>query len=360
MKFSLPSRITMIIIHLSSQVLVCHKLSLFYVLCGPVLLELSKSPEEDLSPGVGYSHSLSSVAALNCVLKDGLGRLSRCIYTASLASALDTNLKRVRFSTSVLFSSSIGVESLTPAFPQYFLILATIANIAKQMSLACHLATGLESKSPSWCWIETSRMLVNPTFLDDDLSSDSGEDANMLDGHNTRQPTTPSSGRRTRSRTATGDAIVDDMLETAAASKMRATEIMKNEDRFSISKCIKYCTDLSTGMEDFELELDEKELVAAAAGYHYYYSLTKQPRRSRNESPCGTRMDKHVFQKLCGALRQKGMLRDTPGVMIEELLGIFMNIVGHNERNRVIQERFEHSGETISRHFNNVLKAVKP
>ncbi|KAG5516703.1 hypothetical protein RHGRI_037443 [Rhododendron griersonianum] len=71
------------------------------------------------------------------------------------------------------------------------------------------------------------------------------------------------------------------------------------------------------------------------------------------------RMDKHVFHKLCGTLRQKGMLRDTPGVMIEEQLGIFLNIVGHNERNRVIQERFEHSGETISRHFNNVLKAVK-
>ncbi|KAL0444260.1 UNVERIFIED_CONTAM: hypothetical protein Slati_2148700 [Sesamum latifolium] len=53
------------------------------------------------------------------------------------------------------------------------------------------------------------------------------------------------------------------------------------------------------------------------------------------------------------------MLRDTAGVMIEEQLAIFLNIVGHNERNRVIQERFQHSGETISRHFNNVLKAVK-
>ncbi|KAG5517408.1 hypothetical protein RHGRI_037968 [Rhododendron griersonianum] len=293
-------------------------------------------------------------------------------------------------------------------------------------------------------------MSVDPTFLDDDLSSGSGEDVNMLDGHKQRQSTTPNSGRRKRSRKATGDAIVDAMLEIAAASKMRATEIMKNEDRFSISKCIKvldemqivdqrlyffaldlfenpngreifialksekrltwlqgkfgassgsfasfnlsvkcsfinavlnctfeYSTDLSTGMEDFELELDEMELVAAAAGYHYYNSLTKQPRCSRNESPCGTRfmvevlngdddgcremfrMDKHVFHKLCGTLRQKGMLRDTPGVMIEEQLGIFLNIVGHNERNRVIQERFEHSGETISRHFNNVLKAVK-
>ncbi|KAI3462785.1 hypothetical protein Pfo_019448 [Paulownia fortunei] len=92
--------------------------------------------------GVGYSRSLPSAAALNWVLKDGLGRLSRCIYTASLASAFDTNLKRVRFSTSVLFSLSIGVELLTPVFPKYFLLLATVANIAKQISLACYLATG--------------------------------------------------------------------------------------------------------------------------------------------------------------------------------------------------------------------------
>ncbi|KAL8266234.1 hypothetical protein R6Q59_003578 [Mikania micrantha] len=92
--------------------------------------------------GIGYAGSLPSAAALNWVLKDGLGRLSRCIYTASLASAFDTNLKRVRFSTSVVFSLSIGIELMTPAFPQYFLLLASIANIAKQISLACYLATG--------------------------------------------------------------------------------------------------------------------------------------------------------------------------------------------------------------------------
>lgn len=51
-------------------------------------------------------------------------------------------MKRVRFSTSVLFSLSIGVELLTPAFPRYFLLLASIANIAKQISLSCYLATG--------------------------------------------------------------------------------------------------------------------------------------------------------------------------------------------------------------------------
>lgn len=43
--------------------------------------------------GVGHSRSLASAAALNWVLKDGLGRLSRCLFTASIASAFDTNLK---------------------------------------------------------------------------------------------------------------------------------------------------------------------------------------------------------------------------------------------------------------------------
>ncbi|GLU12156.1 hypothetical protein SLE2022_288590 [Rubroshorea leprosula] len=216
-------------------------------------------------------------------------------------------------------------------------------------------------------------------YAEDDASSGSGDDMNMVDGHNKRQSMMPSgSGRGKRSRKATGDAIVDAMLEIAAASKMRASTIMRNEDRFSISKCIKVLDEMqdkSTSMDDTDLELDEMELVAAAAGYYYYNTINNQPVRS--SSPHGRgylnevlegsddvsrellRMDKHVFHKLCDTLRQRNMLRDTAGVMIEEQVAIFLNIVGHNERNRVIQERFQHSGETISRHFNNVLKAIK-
>ncbi|XP_004240177.1 uncharacterized protein [Solanum lycopersicum] len=128
-------------------------------------------------------------------------------------------------------------------------------------------------------------------------------------------------------------------------------------------------------MDDVDIELDELELVAAAAGYHYYNCIARQP--SHGSTPKGSgfltellsadndvcremlRMDKHVFHKLCNILRERAMLRDTAGVMIEEQLAIFLNIVGHNERNRVIQERYQHSGETISRHFNNVLRALK-
>lgn len=77
------------------------------------------------------------------------------------------------------------------------------------------------------------------TFVDGDASSGSGEEANMLDGPNKHQAATPHSGRHKRSRKATGDAIVDAMLEIAAASKMRAAAIMRSEERFTISKCIR-------------------------------------------------------------------------------------------------------------------------
>ncbi|KAL2520617.1 DNA replication protein DnaC [Forsythia ovata] len=82
-------------------------------------------------------------------------------------------------------------------------------------------------------------------------------------------------------------------------------------------------------MDDFDIELDEMELVAAAAGYHYYNSITRRPVHSVSPKGSGFlaevlnghddlcremfRMDRHVFHKLSDTLRQRGMLRDTAG-----------------------------------------------
>ncbi|XP_068636250.1 protein ALP1-like [Aristolochia californica] len=70
------------------------------------------------------------------------------------------------------------------------------------------------------------------------------------------------------------------------------------------------------------------------------------------------RMDKTVFNKFCGVLQSRGLLHNTNRVRIEEQLAIFLLTIGRNERNRVLQDHFRYSGETISRHFNNVLKAT--
>lgn len=70
------------------------------------------------------------------------------------------------------------------------------------------------------------------------------------------------------------------------------------------------------------------------------------------------RMDKQVFYKLCDKLKAKGLLRHTSRIKVEEQLAIFLFIIGHNLRTRAVQELFKYSGETISRHFNNVLSAI--
>ncbi|CAA7027026.1 unnamed protein product [Microthlaspi erraticum] len=215
---------------------------------------------------------------------------------------------------------------------------------------------------------------------DDEPSSGSGDEVNVINGHSKRTPATPSGSgpTRKRSRKASGDAIVEAMLEIAAASKLRAAALTKNGDRFSISKCINALDNLqdsSTSSVDFDIELDEMELVAAAAGYLYYHSLVNQPQSNSPRTMCRylkdllqgpvedfrevLRMDKRLFRKLSETLREKGLLKDSPTVLVEEQVAMFLSIIGHNERIRVVQERFELCCETVSRHFNNVLKAVK-
>ncbi|KAK1316889.1 hypothetical protein QJS10_CPA05g01775 [Acorus calamus] len=51
-------------------------------------------------------------------------------------------------------------------------------------------------------------------------------------------------------------------------------------------------------------------------------------------------------------------MKDTRHVSSTEQLVIFLHAIGHGVPNRVLSERFQHSGETISRHFNAGLRAV--
>ncbi|CAI5500009.1 unnamed protein product [Closterium sp. Naga37s-1] len=91
--------------------------------------------------GVGARRSVPAAAALQWVLKDGLGRLGRLWFVGSTGGSFDCNLKRVRFQTSALFSASLGLDILTPHFPHLFLPLATAANIGKSIGLAAYVAT---------------------------------------------------------------------------------------------------------------------------------------------------------------------------------------------------------------------------
>ena len=67
-------------------------------------------------------------------------------------------------------------------------------------------------------------------------------------------------------------------------------------------------------------------------------------------------MDKQVFSLLCAALVDHG-LKSTKHMGVKEIVAMFLHVLGHGVGNRIIQERFQHSSETISRQFHRVLGA---
>ncbi|XP_074302628.1 uncharacterized protein LOC141634304 [Silene latifolia] len=69
-------------------------------------------------------------------------------------------------------------------------------------------------------------------------------------------------------------------------------------------------------------------------------------------------MESHVFIRLAELLVTKYGLHPTREMRAEEALAIFLWICAHNQSNRTLQTRFKHSGETISRKFNEVLTSL--
>ncbi|XP_038711805.1 uncharacterized protein LOC120005999 [Tripterygium wilfordii] len=70
------------------------------------------------------------------------------------------------------------------------------------------------------------------------------------------------------------------------------------------------------------------------------------------------RMPVDVFKKLCRVLRDDYGLTCSNKIGIAEMVAMFVYILAHAQSNRDIQERFQHSGEPVSRLFHKVLKSI--
>ncbi|WVZ89190.1 hypothetical protein U9M48_035623, partial [Paspalum notatum var. saurae] len=70
------------------------------------------------------------------------------------------------------------------------------------------------------------------------------------------------------------------------------------------------------------------------------------------------RMDRRCFWTLCSLVTEIGGLRDTRNVKVEEMAAMFLHVLAYNEKSRSMRTDYRRSQETISRHFNNVLRAV--
>ncbi|KAH1250485.1 putative nuclease HARBI1 [Glycine max] len=70
------------------------------------------------------------------------------------------------------------------------------------------------------------------------------------------------------------------------------------------------------------------------------------------------RLSKNAFFNLCRILQEKGGLVRTRNVPTTEAVAMFLHILAHNLKYMVVQFSYCRSKETISRQFNDVLRAV--
>jgi hypothetical protein len=71
------------------------------------------------------------------------------------------------------------------------------------------------------------------------------------------------------------------------------------------------------------------------------------------------RMDVDVLRHLCNELKRLRILKEDKGIVsLEESVAMFLYIIGHNTRMRVVSDRFQHSTETVQRRFRRVLRAI--
>jgi hypothetical protein len=70
------------------------------------------------------------------------------------------------------------------------------------------------------------------------------------------------------------------------------------------------------------------------------------------------RMRKGPFFHLCNLLRSRTLLRNIIHSIIEEQVAMFLHVVGHNQRFRVIHQNLRRSVETVSTYFREILYAI--
>ncbi|PPD98872.1 hypothetical protein GOBAR_DD04086 [Gossypium barbadense] len=70
------------------------------------------------------------------------------------------------------------------------------------------------------------------------------------------------------------------------------------------------------------------------------------------------RMNRTAFFKLCEMLESIGGLKSSRFMLVDEQVAMFLHIISHHLKNRVIKHHFRRSGETVSRAFHSVLNVI--
>ena len=93
---------------------------------------------------------------------------------------------------------------------------------------------------------------------------------------------------------------------------------------------------------------------------HNYRKYLLKEMYDRSDVTCydKLRLTKRNFHDLCAILRERCGLRDSVYVSVEEKVAMFLLVVGHGLKLRLLRSDYKRSLETIGRHFSDVLTAI--
>ena len=69
-------------------------------------------------------------------------------------------------------------------------------------------------------------------------------------------------------------------------------------------------------------------------------------------------MDKRSFYKLCFLLESRGYVQQSRHVNVVEKVAMFLYILGHHTKMRIVHTDFQRSKQSITRYFHAVLNGV--
>lgn len=100
---------------------------------------------QSLLLGLGMKTTASQLgalsAALQYVMKDALGKVTRMVWASRMGNRFDSDAKRWRMRSAFCFAAGNGLEIATYIVPGLFLVLATLANCCKQVSMLTSSST---------------------------------------------------------------------------------------------------------------------------------------------------------------------------------------------------------------------------
>mmetsp|Transcript_13426 Transcript_13426/g.15594 ORF Transcript_13426/g.15594 Transcript_13426/m.15594 type:complete len:541 (-) Transcript_13426:169-1791(-) len=77
--------------------------------------------------------AIPMAAAMNWIVKDGLGQFGGMLCASFINQRFDAEPRRWRFLAACILDASVLIEVVTPVFPQFFLPIASVANIGKNI-----------------------------------------------------------------------------------------------------------------------------------------------------------------------------------------------------------------------------------